>query len=212
MIFRLRSLAAALLLIGPAGLRAEILPPDHPAAALVQSYLDHVVKQDWTTTSTMLLPSSLERKKDQMVENIKNSRTMTEEQTKLKLLGAKDVREIEKMSPQDAYIADRKAVHQMDERMKITPEVIKRKSETLRIVILALVPEDEGKVVHAVVRTRQETLDASIEELLLISAVQDKADPKKWYVAPDMQVPITAPLKKEEAPPAKEASPKKQAK
>ena len=133
-----------------------------------------------------------------MVENIKNSRTMTEEQTKLKLLGAKDVRDIEKMTPQAAYIADRKAVHQMDERMKITPEVIKRKVETLNINILALVPEEEGKIIHAVVRTRQETLDASIEELLLISVVQDKTDAKKWYVAPDMQVPLTTPLKKEE--------------
>lgn len=212
MIFRLPSLAAALLLMVPASSRAETLPPDHPAAALVKSYLENVVKQDWTTTSTMLLPSSLERKKDQMVGNIKNSRTMTEEETKLKLLGAKDVRDIEKMTPQAAYIADRKAVHQMDERMKITPEVIKRKSETLKIVILALVPEDEGKIVHAVVRTRQETLDASIEELLLISVVQDKTDPNKWYVAPDMQVPLTSPLKTDQAPAKKEESPKKAAK
>lgn len=212
MIFRFPSLVAAMLLMVPAASHTETLPPGHPAAALVKSYLEHVVRQDWTATSTMLLPSSLERKKDQMVENIKNSRTMTEEQTKLKLLGAKDVRDVEKMTPQAAYIADRKAVHQMDERMKITPEVIKRKSETLRIVILALAPEDEGRVVHAVVRTRQETLDASIEELLLISMVQDKTDPKKWYVAPDMQVPLTSPLKKEEAPAGKEASSRKDAK
>lgn len=212
MILRSAILAAVVLPALPGGSRAESLPPDHPAAALVKSYLEHIVSQDWDTTSAMLLPSSLERKKAQMVENIKNSRTMTEEQTKLKLLDAKDVRDIEKMTPQAAYIADRKAVHQMDERMKITPEVIKRKSETLRVAILALVPEDEGKVVHAVVRTRQETLDASIEELLLISAVQDKTDPKKWFIAPDMQVPITSPLKNEQAPATKDATPKKSAK
>ena len=81
----------------------------------------------WLSDYVLLLPSSLERKKAQMIEIIKNSRTMTEEQAKLKLLGVKDVRDIEKMTPQAAYIADRKAVHEMDERMKITPEVLKRK-------------------------------------------------------------------------------------
>jgi hypothetical protein len=197
---RISSFAIALALLLPRGSGAETVPPDHPSVAFVKSYLENVVKQDWNATSTMLLPSSLERKKAQMIEIIKNSRTIPEEEAKLKLLGVKDVREIEKMTPQAAYIADRKAVHEMDERMKITAEVIKRKQETLKITILGLVPESEGKIIHAVVRTRQETLDASIEELLLISVVQDKLDTGKWYVAPDMQVPLTSPLKPEEAP------------
>lgn len=204
---RSSSIATALLLTVAAASPADTIPPDHPSAALVKSYLENVVKQDWETTSAMLLPSSLERKKAQMIDVIKNSRTMTEEQAKLKMLGAKDVRDIEKMTPQAAYIADRKAVHEMDERMKITAEVIKRKQETLRISILGLIPEDEGKIVHAVVRTRQETLDASIEELLLISVVQDRQEPKKWYVAPDMQVPITTPLKMDAPPATKKEEP-----
>lgn len=194
------SLLLALALLTPAGLCAETVPADHPATAFVKSYLQNVVKQDWAAASEMLLPSSLERKKAQMVEIIRNSRTMTEEKAKLDLLKAKDIREVEKMTPQAAYIADRKAVHEMDERMKITAEVIKRKFDTLSVNILGLISEEAGKIIHAVVRTRQETMDASIEELLLISVVQDKTDPKKWYVAPDMQVPLTLPLKKEEAP------------
>ncbi len=211
--FRLPSLIAALFfLAGPVVSPAENVPLDHPVAAFVKSYLENVVSQDWTATSTMLLTSSLERKKTQMIEIIKNSRTMSEEQAKLKMLGAKDVRDIEKMTPQAAYIADRKAVHEMDERMMITPEVIKRKRETLRINILGLVPEEGGKIIHAVVRTRQETLEASIEELLLISVVQDKLDEKKWFVAPDMQVPLTSPLKPEQAPAKQEEAPKKGAK
>lgn len=194
------SLLLALTLLTPAALRAETVPADHPAAAFVKTYLQNVVKQDWAASSEMLLPSSLERKKAQMVEIIRNSRTMTEEKAKLDLLKAKDIREVEKMTPQAAYIADRKAVHEMDERMKITAEVIKRKFDTLSVNILGLISEEAGKIIHAVVRTRQETMDASIEELLLISVVQDKTDLKKWYVAPDMQVPMTLPLKKEEAP------------
>ncbi|MCE9518623.1 MAG: hypothetical protein K8R87_03525 [Verrucomicrobia bacterium] len=198
--FYLPSLLLGLILLFPAHLQAETIPADHPSAAMVKSYLTNVVKQDWPAASEMLLPSSLERKKAQMVEIIKNSRTLTEENAKLKMLNVKDVRDIEKMTPQAAYIADRKAVHELDERMKITPEVLKRKLDTLKIDILGLIPEEAGKIIHAVVRTRQETLEASIEELLLISVVQDKTDSKKWYIAPDMQVPITLPLKTEDAP------------
>lgn len=172
--------------------KADTLPASHPTADVVKKYLESVVKQDWETAGKMLLPTSLERRKDQMILSIKNSETMTIEAAKLNMLGIKDIKELEKMSPQEAYVLDRKAVH---ERVKLTEEVLKKKQDTLKINILGLIPEDEGKIVHALVRTNQETLDAKIDELLLISVVQDKADSKKWLVAPDMQNPITTPLK-----------------
>ena len=177
------------------GARAESLPETHPTAAIVKKYLDAVVKQDWKTAAEMLLPSSLERRRSQMISSIQNSETMTLEAAKLNMLGIKDVKELEKMSPQDAYVLDRKAVH---DRMKITPEILKKKSETLKINILGLIGEEDGKIVHALVRTKQETLDSDIAELLLISVVQDKDDAKKWLVAPDMQNPMSSPLKKAE--------------
>ncbi len=177
------------------GARAETLPETHPTAAVVKKYLEAVVKQDWKTAAAMLLPSSLERRHSQMIASIQNSETMTLEAAKLNMLGIKDVKELEKMSPQDAYVLDRKAVH---DRMKITPEILKRKSETLKINILGLISEEDGKIVHALIRTKQETLDTDIAELLLISVVQDKDDAKKWLVAPDMQNPMSTPLKKAE--------------
>ena len=191
--------ALALLIAAVAGARAETLPADHPSATTVKKYLEAVVKEDWKTASDMLLPSSLERLKQGTIAAIKNSRTMTEEATKLNLLGIKDVRELEKMSPQDAYIVDRKSVH---EHNRINPDDLKRKQESLKINILGLVPEEAGKIVHAIVRTKQETTEVAIEELLVISVTQDKDDAKKWLVVPDMQLPITTPLKKDE--PAKE--------
>ena len=103
----------------------------------------------------------------------------------------KDVRELEKMSPQEFYIADRVAVHK---KINVAPEVFERKKETLKINILGLAGEDENRVVHAVVRTVQDTLDARIEELFLISMVQDKDDSSKWLIVPDMMRPITTPL------------------
>ncbi|WP_050025928.1 hypothetical protein [Verrucomicrobium sp. BvORR034] len=189
--------SAAIALLFTAGIRAENLPLDHPTAKVVNAYLEAVVKQDWKTASTMLLPVSLERRKNQMITSVKNSTTMTEEAAKLNMLGVKDVAELQKMTPQEAYVADRAAVHS---RMKVSPETIKKKQETLKINILGLVSEEAGKIVHAVVRTRQETTDVAIEELLLISLTQDKLDTKKWHVVPDMQQPITTPLAAAKAP------------
>lgn len=171
--------------------KGESLPADHTTAGIVKQYLEAIVRQDWTTASNMLLPASLERRKQQMVLAVKNSRTMDEEAEKLTLLGVKTVSDLEKLPATDAYVADRKAVH---DRLNVSPDTIKRKQETLKINILGLVTEDEGKIVHAVVRTSQETTETSISELLLISLAQDKADATKWFIVPDMQQPITTAL------------------
>lgn len=189
-----------MILSGATTLSAQSKPADHPASAIVKSYLVAVVKQDWETAAEMLLPSSLERRKEQMILAVKNSSTMTEEAAKLNMLGVKDVKELEALSPQAAYVVDRKAVH---ERMKIPEDALKRKIDTLKINILGLCPEEEGKIMHAVVRTKQETPDTLIEELLLISLIQDKDTTKKWLVVPDMQQPLTTPLKPQEAAPKK---------
>ncbi len=192
-----KSLVLLVALSGTTALPAETKPADLAASAIVKSYLEAVVKQDWKTAAEMLLPSSLDRRKEQMILAVKNSSTMTEEAAKLNMLGVKDVKELEALSPQAAYVVDRKAVH---DRMKIPDDVLKRKIETLKINILGLCPEEEGKIMHAVVRTKQETNDTLIEELLLISLIQDKTDAKKWLVVPDMQQPLTTPLKPQEAP------------
>ncbi len=176
---------------------AENLPVDHPTSELVKKYLEAVVKQDWKTAAEMLLPASLERRRLQMIAAVQNSPTMTEEGVKLAMLGVKDIKELEKMTPQQAYVADREAVHK---RLKVPAEVLEKKRETLKINILGLISEDGGRIVHALVRTKQDTTEVNIEELLLISLAQDKEDAKKWYIVPDMQQPITSQLKKPAAP------------
>lgn len=191
---RLLPLAVCLLLCIPPAASADNAPLDHPAVDLVKSYLQAIVHQDWKEASAMLLPSALERRRLKVAAAIKNSSTMTEEAAKLNMLGIKDVRELEKMSPQEAYVLDRKAVH---DRMHIPASTIKRKSDTLKIKILGVASEEDGKIVHVVVRTSQETEETLIEELLLISCAQDRADAKKWLIVPDMQEPVTTPLKAE---------------
>ncbi|HSJ04994.1 MAG TPA: hypothetical protein VK956_21145, partial [Verrucomicrobium sp.] len=129
---------AALAFVSTVSTRAESLPADHPTAKVVNEYLEAVVKQDWKAASSMLLPVSLERRKAQMISSVKNSQTMTEEAAKLNMLGVKDVSELQKMTPQEAYVADRAAVHN---RMKVTPETLKKKQDTLKINILGLISE-----------------------------------------------------------------------
>lgn len=187
--------AAVVFLSTQWNLRGENIPLDHPVVELVKKYLGAVVAQDWTAAASMLLPTSLERKQRETIAIVKMAPTMTEENAMLDKLGAREIRDLEKMTPQEFYVADRTAVHQ---KMNISPEVKKRKQETLKINILGLAGEDENRVLHATVRTSQETLDAKIEEIFLISLVQDKDDTNKWLIVPDMMRPITTPLKEAE--------------
>lgn len=189
--FHIALIATALLSVAPVLTAQTTLKGDHPTAAVVKKYLLAIVEQDWPTAAGMIFPASLESRQQKMIVALKNSPTMTEEAARLNLLGMKDISELEKLSAQDAYVADRKAVYA---RMPIAPEVIQKKKESLKINILGLIPENDNKIVHAVVRTNQETNETAISELLLISMIQDKADANKWFINPDMQQPIATPL------------------
>ncbi|TLD68493.1 hypothetical protein FEM03_22590 [Phragmitibacter flavus] len=185
------AMAAAILACAPAIKAQTTLKADHPTAAVVNKYLVAIVEQDWTTAAGMIFPVSLESRQQKMSQALKSSPTMTEEAARLKLLGLKEISELEKLTPQEAYVADRKAVYS---RMPIAPDVIKKKKESLKINILGLIPENDGKIVHAIVRTNQETNDTGISELLLISMIQDKTNTAKWFINPDMQQPIATPI------------------
>lgn len=184
---------------------AEQLPLDHPCANLVKKYLAAVVLQDWKTAAELLVPNSLERRQRETVNIIKAAPTMTDEETMLAGYNVKGVRELESMTPQEFYKADREAWHK---KLKLTPEATKRKQETLKITVLGLVLEKDKNYVHATVRTSQETLTDRIEELFLISFVPDPANPKGWLISPEMKDrPVITPLdgsgEKEESTPKK---------
>lgn len=187
----LTALATAALLALPPCAHADNLPADHPTAAMVRDYLTAVVNQDWEKAGSMLSVPSLEKKLQETVSVIKMAPTMTEEAAMLAKLGVKDLAELEKMSPRAFYAAERAAVHA---RMNIEPEVLARKKETLKINILGLAGEDGDRIVHAVVRTYQETLKEKIQELFLISLQKDPNDEKKWLIVPDMMRPVALPL------------------
>ena len=129
---------------------AAPLPADHPCSALVKKYLTSVVQQDWKTAAVLLLPSSLDRKQKETVSVIKTAPTMTEEAQMLERFGVKEIRDLEKLTPQEFYMLDRDAWHK---RINAAPDVTKRKQETLKIDVLGLVEEKDKGYVHATVRT-----------------------------------------------------------
>jgi hypothetical protein len=188
---RLPTVLLACLLVLPV-LHAEPLPLDHECAGLVKKYLTAVVEQDWKTAADMIISESLERRQRETVGIIKAAPTMTDEAAMLQGYNAKDYKELEKMTPQEFYVVDRNAWHQ---KLKIAPETMKRKKETLKINILSVAAEPDKKYVHVVVRTSQETLTDKIEELFLISFVPNPKNAKAWLIAPEMKDrPVITPL------------------
>jgi len=183
---------AVLILTAAPALRSEVLPLDHPCAALVKKYLTAVVMQDWKTAAEMLVSSSLERRQRETVNIIKSAPTMTDEETMLAGYNVQGVRDLEKMTPQEFYQADREAWHK---KLKLTPEATQRKQETLQVIVLGLVEEKDKGYIHATVRTSQETLSDKIEELFLISFVPDPTNPKNYLISPEMKDrPVITPL------------------
>jgi hypothetical protein len=160
---------------------AAPLPSDHPCGALVKKYLTCVVNQDWKVAASLLLPNSLERKQKETIAIIKTAPTMTEEAQMLERFNVKEIRDLEKLTPQEFYILDREAWHK---RINAAADVTKRKQDTLKIDVLGLVEEKEKGYVHATVRTSQETLTDRIEELFLISFVKEG---DKWLIWPEMK-------------------------
>ena len=196
---RLRTIVSALLLAGAAcintsGSAADDSAKSHPTVALTKQYFQFVVNEDWKSAASMLNPVSLERKKRRAVELIKRAPTMTAEAEMLGQLGVKDVGEIEKMSVIDFYTAERSGVTKRDEK---GDSLRKQKQDSLQVNVLGVILEKEGTIAHLAVRTSQNVLDKKIDELIFISYQQDEADKSKWYIVPDMQVPVTTPLNAE---------------
>jgi len=189
----LRGITAAVVLgFSTSSLQAEPLPLDHPCAGLVKKYLTSVVMQDWKTAASLLVPASLERRQKETVQIIKSAPTMTDEETMLAGYNVKGVRELEEMTPQQFYQADREAWHK---KLRLTPEATQRKQETLKITVLGLCQEKDKNYVHATVRTSQETLTDKIEELFLISFIPDPSNPKGYLISPEMKDrPVITPL------------------
>lgn len=185
------ALAALALVSGSA--KADNLPMTHPTVDLVKKYFRYVIEQNWREAAKMIRPSSIERKKKETLAIIKSAPTMSEEAAMLGRLGVKDLKELEKMSVEDFYIADRQSFQRP--QSATNEDVQKQKRESLKVNVLGVVGEQDNKIIHLVVRTSQEVIDQRIDEIFFISFTQDEVDGSKWVIAPDIQRPVTEPLK-----------------
>lgn len=203
-------LAATLVIATSQGtqVRAENLPLTHPTVELVKKYFELVVDQDWKTAAKMIRPASIERKKRETLAIIKSAPTMSEEAAMLGKLGAKDIKSLESMTPEEFYVADRQSFHnpaRNDDEKERQKKVQEQKKGSLKIDVLGVIGEQGGKVAHLAVRTSQDVIDQRINELFFISFIQDEADATKWLIAPDMQRPVTEPLSGAAPAPAADA-------
>ncbi len=189
---------------------AESTTKDHPTVALVNEYFRHVVDEDWKAAAAMLNPASLERKKRKAVELVRRAPTMSAEAEVLAQLGAKDVRELENMTNEEFYAAERSGVSKRDTK---GDTIRKQKQDSLKVTVLGIILEQKDTIAHLAVRTSQDVLEKRIDELIFISFAQDQADKKKWYIVPDMQLPVTSPIPvPTEAAPASKPEPKEEPK
>jgi hypothetical protein len=178
-----------------APVQAENLPITHPTVELVKKYFKMVVDQNWKEAAAMIRPASIERKQNETIAIIKRAPTMTDEGEMLGKLGVKSMKELEAMKPEDFYIADRTAFQSMRPAGTDSPDVQKEKKDSLKIEVIGVSGETGGKIVHIVVRTRQEVLEQRINELFFITFEEDSKTAGKWFIAPDLQRPSQEPIK-----------------
>jgi hypothetical protein len=189
---------------------AENLPIDHPSVAAVKSYLGYITEHNWKEASKMMKPASVEKKRAEIIATLKNAPTMSDEEALLAKFGVKNVKELEAMPLEEFYAAERNVLH--GRGREITPELIKKKRDSLKITVLGVAGENDRKSTHVVLRTYQEVSskdnqDIALDELIFISTSNENG---KWLIVPDSQRPNVTTLKSAEGgkPAAEEADAK----
>ena len=168
---------------------------DHPSVAVVKAYLGYVTEQNWKEAAKLVKPAAIERKRAEAIATLKNAPTMSDEAAVLSKFGVKDMKELEKLPLVDFFAADRAIFHSRGR--ELTPEVLKKKKDSLKINVLGVVGEEDGKNTHLVLRTYQEVEEVGLDELIFISASNEDG---KWLIAPDSMRPSVKSLKGGAAP------------
>ena len=174
----------------------------HPAAKVVREYLQLVLQRDWNKSAALVEPLSLKQLHADFLIRLKKAPTMDDEQLMTKRVGKETYTEVENMAPISFYTAYHEG---LQERWKVSPEVIKKVRDSLTIRLLSLGEEDPSHV-HILVRTKHSTDKALIENLELLSLVKiDGA----WKIALNEQAPKVTPLESALAPAPPSAEPEK---
>ena len=196
-------LLLALALLTPLAAPAQDDPKAtaHPASKVVRDYLQLVLQRQWNQAANLVEPDSLKQLHADFLRRLKAAPTMDDEQEMTRRVGKETFTEVEKMAPLAFY----NAYHEgLQERWKVSPEIIKKVRDSLTVRLLSLGEEDPAHV-HILVRTKHSNDKAIIENLELISLTKLEG---AWKVALNEQAPRITPLDQAPDPaPASEPSP-----
>ena len=175
----------------------------HPASKVVRDYLQLVLQREWNKSAALVEPNSLKQLHSDFLQRLKKAPTMDDEQEMTRRVGKQTYTEVESMAPVSFYTAYHEGIQ---ERWKVSPEVIKKVRDSLTVRLLSIGEEDAAHV-HILVRTKHSNDKAIIENLELISLI--KVD-GSWKVALNEQAPKITPLDSAlaPAPPTTKSGPK----
>jgi hypothetical protein len=187
---------------------------NHATVKVVKAYLGYMLEQNWSGSSQLVEPKSLEDLRNDYVKRVKSTATLDEEKMVVEKFGVTKLEDIEKLSGAQFYVTYHKL---LKERSPADPEVVKKVRESMKLRILSLALENE-KLAHVLVRTKHNNSKVVIESVEVISLVKVG---DKWMVGLNEQSPKVTPYKPEgeaattEAPkpttPAPAEAPKKTA-
>jgi|GEM_PF-1902135 len=152
----------------------------HPAVATAVAYVRDVSTKNWESAAEKLKARHLDLQRVKYSRAIRSTPSIDAEVRMLQRLGVERVREVEAMSGRDFYIRHQRAI---DNERKLTPSTHKRMTETFKATFLGAIQEGDG-LVHVVMRTSHNTLNATVSELLIVSMEKDGSN---WLVAPEHQ-------------------------
>lgn len=180
---------AALLCLGALTASAQDDPKvtAHPASKVVKDYLQLVLQREWSKSANLVETKSLKQLHADFLSRLKAAPTMDDEQEMTRRVGKESFTEVETMAPIAFYTAYHEGIQ---ERWKVSPEVVKKVRDSLTVRLLSIGEEDATHV-HILVRTKHANDRAIIENLELISLIKIEG---LWKVALNEQAPRITPF------------------
>ena len=186
-------LGAALLLTAPPRAVAQAAP-DHPAIKVVQEYLSMILTRQWQKSTDIVDESSIKTLQTDYVERVKQARTIDEEEAMLRRVGKATLEEVAKMPAREWYSAFNEG---LKAQYKLEDEKLAEIRQSITLKTLSIASDDDGKLVHVLVKASYSTGEARIERLDLTTLRNNGG---KWQVVLDGQSPKVTQLKPAAAP------------
>ncbi len=189
-----------LLLLGPSTAPAagEKSLESHPAAKIVNDYLQLILAREWAKSGDLVEPKSLQSLQADFIRRVERAPTMDDEENLLKRVGKSSIDDVKKLDPKAFYTAFHLG---LQDQMKVTPEAMAAVKKSLAMKVLSVAEEDATHM-HVLVRTKHNNDKGSMTNLELVSLVKVG---DAWKVGLNEQMPRFVPKEATPEEPAKPA-------